>query len=144
MRLFNETKESLERQTATAEILKVIASSPSDVQPVLDAVVASAARLCDASDVLIHIREGENLRFAAHHGDMGTTMRHGEARAISRGWVAGRAVLEVRPIHLHDVLAEAGEYPDGAEFARQAGFRTILQVPLMREGVAIEIGRAHV
>ena len=68
VRLFQELKESLEQQTATSEILGVIASSPTDIQPVLDAVAENAARLCDASDAVIRLVEGKLLRLAAHHG----------------------------------------------------------------------------
>ena len=60
--------QSLEQQTATSEILRVISSSPSDVQPVLDAVAASAARLCAAPDVSLFVREADHLRVAARHG----------------------------------------------------------------------------
>src|SRR4029077_7687261 len=68
VRLFNETKEALEQQTATGEILRVIASSPTDIQPVFAAVAASAARLCDAFDATIFQIDGKRLRVAAHTG----------------------------------------------------------------------------
>src|SRR5262249_8579807 len=72
VRLFNETKEALEQQTATSEILRVIASSPTDVQPVLDAVAESAARLCDGEDAGVLLRvDGEYLRRASHAGTIG-------------------------------------------------------------------------
>jgi PAS domain S-box-containing protein len=137
VRLFNETKESLERQTATSKILEVIASSPADVRPVLEAVAASGARLCDAADAVIHLREGDALRYAAHYGEIPTAMSMGEARPISRTWAAGCAALEGRQLHIHDVLEEAREYPDGADMARQTGYRTVFVTPLMREGAAL-------
>src|SRR5262249_48622890 len=68
VRLFNQTKEALERETATGEILRVISSSPTDIQPVLDAVAESAARLCDTNDVAIFRRDGDRLHLVAHHG----------------------------------------------------------------------------
>ncbi|MEO8144037.1 MAG: GAF domain-containing protein, partial [Betaproteobacteria bacterium] len=136
-RLFNETKEALERQTATAEILKVIASSPSDVQPVLEAVAASSARLCDAADGVIHLRDGDNLRYAAHYGEITLARPIGETRLISRDSVTGRAALEGRTFHVHDVQSDAAEFPEGADMARRGGFRTALVVPLMRNAVAI-------
>jgi GAF domain-containing protein len=137
VRLFNETREALERQTATSKILEVIASSPSDVRPVLGEVAASCARLCDAADVVIHIREGDLLRYAAHHGQIQTSMQIGETKAISRAWAAGRAAVEGQPVHVHDVLAQEDEYREGAEMARLVGYRTVLVAPLMREGVAL-------
>ncbi len=136
VRLFNETKEALQRQTATAEILKVIASSPSDVQPVLDAVAASAARLCEASDAIIQLRQGDVLNFVAHHGAI-PNLPIGGKRTISRGTVSGRSVLEGRQFHIHDLQAETDEFPTGSEFAREFGYRTVLVTPLSREGMAI-------
>ena len=136
VRLFNETKEALERQTATADILKVISSSPTDIQPVLDAVAANAARLCNASDAIIQLREGEVFRFVAHHGTI-PNMPLGATREISRELVTGRAFLEARQIHVHDLQSETEEYPQGSVIAKQFGYRTILVTPLMREGAAI-------
>ena len=68
VRLFRQLNEALEQQTATSEILGVIASSPTEIQPVLDAVAESAARLCSAKDALIRLVEGKLLRLVAHHG----------------------------------------------------------------------------
>ena len=73
VRLFNELKESLEQQTATSEILGVIASSPTDIQPVLDMVAENAARLCDATDAVIHRIDGDGLRSVANFGSLPTT-----------------------------------------------------------------------
>ena len=70
VRLFNELKESLEQQTATSEILGVIASSPTDIQPVLDVVAENAARLCDATDAVIHRIDGDKLRPVANYGPL--------------------------------------------------------------------------
>ncbi|HEX6296850.1 MAG TPA: GAF domain-containing protein, partial [Burkholderiales bacterium] len=136
VRLFNETKEALERQTATADILRVISSSPTNIQPVLQAVAATAARLCEAKDAIIQLRDGDVLRFVAHHGKL-PNVGVGGTRALSRELVTGRAVLEGRQIHVHDLQAQANEYPRGSEIAREFGYRTILATPLMREGVAI-------
>ncbi len=127
--------EALEQQTATAEILRVIASSPTDVQPVFAAVFMSAARLCDALDVSIFQVDGDGLRLVAREGPI---LSHpvGEFPLI-RGTTVGRAVLDRRTIHVPDVQAEADEYPEASFFARSFGFRTTLNVPLLRGAEAI-------
>jgi GAF domain-containing protein len=130
-RLFNETKEALEQQTATGEILRVIASSPTDIQPVLDTVAESAARLCESFDSAIWRQEGEQLRLVAHHGPIPATIL-----PIVRGTIAGRAVLEARTLHFANAQSEGDEFPESSVNARREGWRSILSVPLMREGVA--------
>ena len=137
VRLFNETKEALERQTATAEILRVISSSPTNVQPVLDAVAERAARLCEATDAFVQLKQGDFLLYAAHHGPIPTSPSVGGSRPITRGLLAGRAVLEGKQLHIHDLQAQKEEFPEGSELARAMGYRTVLVTPLMREGSAI-------
>jgi len=137
VRLFQELKESLEQQTATSEILGVIASSPTDIQPVLDAVAASAARLCDSVDAQIFRVEGDVLRIAASYGALPKTTPE-ETRPVNRGSVNGRAVVDRRTIHVHDLAAESEtEWPEGVAFQRRFGHRTILATPLLREGTPI-------
>jgi GAF domain-containing protein len=138
VRLFNELKESLEQQTATSEILGVIASSPTDIQPVLDVVAENAARLCDSSDAQIYRVEGDVLRKVASHGNVSPVLAVGETRPIDRAWLIGRAILQREPIHIHDSLAVLDQ--DYAEVRRadeRLGIRTLLAVPLLREGVAV-------
>jgi signal transduction histidine kinase len=136
VRLFQELKESLEQQTATSEILGVIASSPTDIQPVLDVVAENAARLTDAMDGLIARPEGDKLRVVAKYGSV--PVPESGLLPFSRGFPAGRAVLDHQTIHVHDVLAEIDtEYPDATVPARLTGTRTVLVTPLLREGVAI-------
>src|SRR5215467_9111062 len=135
VRLFNELKESLEQQTASSEILGVIASSPTDIQPVLDAIAGSAARLCNAKDAVIRFVEGNVLRLAAHQGPF-PSLAPSEI-PINRGSVTGRAIVEGQPIHIEDSMSVAAdEFPElpSAVIERE---RTQLAVPLMREDIAI-------
>jgi GAF domain-containing protein len=138
VRLFNETREALERQTATAEILKVIASSPTDVHPVMDSIAESAARLCEAYDAVVMLRRGDNLHYAAHYGPIPTDSI-GTALPITRGLVSGRVVLEARQFHFADLQVETEEFPEGSAIARKHGFRAALNTPLLREGTAIGV-----
>src|SRR5262249_38295372 len=93
VRLFQELKESLEQQTATSEVLGVIASSPTDIQPVLDVVAENAAKLCDATDAVISRVDGDLSRTVAMYGSIPHYRRVGEASRPSRGTPAGRALL---------------------------------------------------
>ena len=136
--MFQELKESLEQQTATSEILGVIASSPTDIQPVLAAVAENAARVCDSVDAQIWRVEGDMARKVANYGIVSPVLTVGEARPIRRGSLSGRAILDQQPIHVHDMLAEREEdYADVWHSLKSLGIRTGLAVPLMREGAPI-------
>jgi len=126
-------RESLEQQAATSEILRTISSSPTDVQPVLDAVAERAARLCEAPDVSIFVREADHLRVAARHGPIPSDTALPLSRESGVGW----AVLEGRTVHVADMQTEPGRFPVSVQNARRLGFRTALNVPLIRDGVAI-------
>jgi signal transduction histidine kinase len=142
-----ELTDSLTQQTATAEILRVISSSPTDIQPVLDAVLESAARLCEAVDSQIFLQTGDELREVAHRGPIRSGPVGEYTVPIVRGTVNGRAMLEARTVHVDDLAAESREFPEGSAIAREMGHRTVLGVPLMREGVpvgTIAVRRAEV
>ena len=129
--------EALEREKATSEILRVIGSSSTDIQPVVDTVAESAARLCKASDTSIFRLDGDRLRRVAHHGSIPAGVIGEFTVPLIRGSFAGRSVLDGRIVHIADAQIEADEFPEGSERARRLGFRAILCIPLIREGVAI-------
>ena len=136
VRLFQELKESLEQQTATSEILGVIASSPTDLQPVLDTIAESAARVCGADDASIRLVEGNVLRRVAHQGHIPVTQAL--ELTIERGSVTGRAVVDRQLIHIEDLMAVAAtEFPKAQASTERGGIRTVLATPLSREGVPI-------
>jgi signal transduction histidine kinase len=128
-----ELAQALEQQTATSEVLRVISHSPTDIQPVLDTVAESAARLCQALDSAIFRRDGDHLLLVAHFGATSIA----PTLPLIRGTVNGRAVLEGCTIHLADIQAEQDEFPVGSALSIPEGVHTHLSIPLMRKGEAI-------
>ena len=133
--LRRELAEAREQQAATAEILHAISSSPRDLQRVFSEIAVSAARLCDAYDAAIHKVDGDFLPVVAHHGPIPIP----STLPLRAGFVAGRAVLDQRTIHVADAQVAIDVYPEGSDVARVLGFRTILAVPLIRTGKAIGV-----
>ena len=130
-----ELTEALTYQTGSANILNVIASSPTDIEPVLNAIVEGACELCEANDAAVLLKDGEDLRFRAHHGPIDINL---EKWPITRGWTAGRAFLDGKPVHLRDTQSEeAKEFPDSRALSvppyTNFSVRTVLSVPLLRE-----------
>ena len=130
--LEGELTEARQQQTATAEILRVIRGSPTDIQRAFDTIARSAAHLCGAFDVVVLRVDGDLLRLVAHHGPLPA----GDV-ALHRGTLAGRAVIERRLIQIEDLQAEVHEFLEGSALARQRGVRTVLSVPLLKDDVAI-------
>jgi hypothetical protein len=106
--------EALARESTTGEILRVISSSPTDMQPVLEAVVQNASRLCGTGNVSLYRVEGSLMRRVAEHGPSLTTLQIGETRPITRRTVSGRAIVDRATIYLPDYQAAdaAREFPD--------------------------------
>src|SRR5215467_4179302 len=141
--LRRERDESLEREAATSDILRMIARSPMDLQSVLDGIAERAARLCDADDAVIFRLDGNFLRLVAHFGPIPMAGAVGEAgRALDRGTPAGRAIIDRQTIHVHDLRAADAEFPEAKARGIAMGLRTVLDAPLLREGVAI--GAIHI
>jgi signal transduction histidine kinase len=127
----HELTESLEQQTATAEILRVISSSPTDLRPVMDAVAENAARVCGATDATIRLIEGETARVAARFGPipLGTE----DVIPVDRDSYTGRAIVERRTIHVEDM-----DRLPATEFPRvRRSVRTVVAAPLLRKGEPI-------
>ena len=142
VRLFDEVQaktrdltEALTYQTGSSNILGVIASSPTDVGPVLNAIVESACELCEAYDAIVVLKDGGDLLLRAHHGPIPMSLERWENHRTS---VSGRAIADQLPVHVHDILSEGGaEFPTAQEMSRRDGVRTILAVPLLRKGESI-------
>jgi GAF domain-containing protein/anti-sigma regulatory factor (Ser/Thr protein kinase) len=138
-RLFNETKEALEKQTAISEILRVISSSPSDVQPVFDTIVRSAVTLCGSTDGAVFRYDGERLHYAAGFNLTPEWLEAVRSRYPMRpeeSTIAGRAILQLSLVQIDDVLADP-TYDH--ERAIRGGWRRMLAVPMLRESAPLGV-----
>jgi signal transduction histidine kinase len=130
-----ELSEAREQQAATAEILRIISTSPTELESVLGVVARSAAQFCKADDVTIFELDGQELRATAHWGPIPQVS--GLRIPCVRGHVAARTFLERKPVQVLDLQAEIEEFPEGSAFAKRLGHRTTLGMPLLREGEAV-------
>jgi two-component system, NtrC family, sensor kinase len=146
-RLRRELEEALQQQTATSEVLSIIRRSPADAQPVFNAIVQSAARLCGAIFSVVYLCENDHIRIAATQNftpeATSQIQQRQELKRPDRSYAAGRAILDRAIIHVHDVLADP-EY--SRELALAGGWRAVLAVPLLRDGIpvgALSVGKAE-
>src|SRR3974390_1498709 len=142
-----ELEEALQYQTATSEGLSIIRRSPADAQPVFDAIVQSAVRLCSAIFGIVYLYDGERVRIAATNNftpaATGQMLELQQLKRPDRTNLGGRAILDCKVIHVHDVLADS-EY--SREFALAGGWRAVLAVPLLHEGKSVgvvSVGKAE-
>jgi len=131
-RLFNETRQSLERQTATAAVLRVLGTSMTNAQPVFDAIVSNCGNLLRGTRVVLFLSEGDQYRAHASNGK-----RTGKSRPIDRESAVGACIADKRMIHLPDLEQGAEKYPMVRQMGLVDGFRSGLYAPLLRSGEAI-------
>ena len=134
VRLFNETREALEQQTAISDILRVTTESPTDVKPVLEVIADHAVRLCDASSASVFLIEGDGLRHVASGGPTAVQAITLDLLPIDRQSTSGRAIIDRATVQVADMHAEQAEFPRGYEYAKRLGHRSIVVAPLFREG----------
>jgi hypothetical protein len=143
VRRFNETKEALERQTATSEILRVISTSPADAQPVFDAIVQSGLQLCDGYLCVLTRFDGERLRLVAlnAHPDFTSegiaAFRRPFPVTTDEGGLLGRAIVERIPYHTADIINDPRAGPYGSSMARALGYRALVHMPMLHEETAL-------
>ncbi len=149
VRLLNELRESLQQQTATADVLRVISSSPTNVQPVFDSIAESAVRLCGGQFSFVVRFDGKVMNFASCFGLTAEGLdvfRSLFPRPASDDTVSGRALLQRTIVEIADVEADAAYGAQPQRLARTVNYRSIVGVPLLHEGNpigAIAVARAH-
>src|SRR5260370_12892273 len=134
-----ELEEALTYQTGSSNILGVIASSPTDVGPVLEAIVKSACELCEAYDATVALKDGDDLRFNAHHAPIPISL---DTWPINRNRTATRSFLAQSPVHGRDLQSDE-DFPEGRELSLRMGHPNILSVPLLRTGEIISTIALH-
>ena len=134
VRLFNETKQALERQTGTAEVLRAISRTTFDLQPVLEMLIENATRMCRSEYGHVFLRDGDRYTFAASHGASSAFVEYLRTHPVAADWGSGvgRAVMTRAPAHIVDAMNEPGYTWHTA--SEELGYRTILAVPMLREG----------
>jgi signal transduction histidine kinase len=131
----DDLSESLQQQTATSEVLKVVSSSVGELEPVFTAMLESAARICGAQNATIYLRDGDMATLTSQFGPL-LSSPVGSRALLGRESVAGRTIIDARTIHIRDRV-DSDEFPEGRERALRHGTRAMLGIPLMREGVSI-------
>src|SRR5881275_238761 len=134
-----ELAEAREQQTATSEMLRMIARARTDLQAVMDTIAENAARLCDADDALVHRVEDDALQLVSHFGSIPSVGGPGRSVVFGEGSVPGRAIIDRQTIHVHDLQAAAAEFPGSVTRGIRLGIRTALATPLMRDGVPLGV-----
>jgi GAF domain-containing protein len=134
--LHRDRDEALEQVAATSEILRAISSSPGELEPVFNAILKNATRICEAQIAEINLAENGAIRVAAGYGDA-PRLPHIEMVPLDRSTVMGRSICDQKPVHVVDLQNAGDEFASGREFAKRLGHRSIVCVPLLREGRAL-------
>jgi two-component system NtrC family sensor kinase len=140
--LRRQRDEALEQLAAASDILRMIARSPADLQPVLDEIAEKAAKLCDAVDAVVWRVNGDVFRLASHFGPIPTRVGRGQGHALTRDMPASRAIVDRETIHIHNLTAAETDFPESKTAGIAMGVRTTLVAPLLRDGKAI--GSIHI